>query len=414
MTQRVWRSRITGHDSVDPRTLIGNPKNHRIHPQKQRDVVADSISELGFVKSVLVNRTTGYVIDGHERLWHALAAVEKDESVLIDVEYVELSEAEEAKALALLDASSEMAEVDPEALDALLREFETSSESIADMLTELAEAAGTLDRDDSIEDIEPEIDKADVLMEEWGTAEGQIWIIEGKQTHRLLCGDSSKAEDVGRLMDGASADMLLTDPPYGVSYVGKTKDALKVENDDCTDAELRAMIKIWFDRCFEVTRPGAYWYATVPAGAQLAGFFNDWIERGVLRQGMVWVKDSMVLGHSEYHYRHETIIFGWKPDGKRHKNKDRTRTTVFEVPRPKASREHPTMKPIELWAMMMRDGSRKNEIVYEPFSGSGTTHLTAEQLKRKCYGIEISPQYVAVILQRMKAAGCECRLEQNA
>ena len=133
-----WRSRIVGHDRVDPRLLTGNPKNHRTHPQKQRDVVRDSIAEFGFVKSVLVNKTTGYVIDGHERLWQALNAVEKDETVTIDVEYVELSESEEAAVLAILDASTEMAIVDPAKLDELLREVNTESEAIADMLTNLS------------------------------------------------------------------------------------------------------------------------------------------------------------------------------------------------------------------------------------------------------------------------------------
>ena len=114
---------------------------------------------------------------------------------------------------------------------------------------------------------------------------------------------------------------------------------------------------------------------------------------------MVWVKDSMVLGHSEYHYRHEPILFGWLP-GPRHSNADRTRTTVWEFDRPKVNREHPTMKPIPLWAQAIKDGSRKSEIVYDCFLGSGTTLLAAEQLERRCFGMELSPNYCEVILRR--------------
>jgi len=132
-----WRSRIVGHGSVDPESLTGNPKNHRKHPQAQRDVVRDSIAELGFVKSVLVNKTTGYIIDGHERVWQALDAKETNPGVTIDVEYVELSEAEEAKALAILDASTGMAEVDAGKLEELLAEVSTDSEAISQMLKEL-------------------------------------------------------------------------------------------------------------------------------------------------------------------------------------------------------------------------------------------------------------------------------------
>lgn len=217
--------------------------------------------------------------------------------------------------------------------------------------------------------------------------------------HRLLCGDSTSAEDVGWLMDGKKADLLLTDPPYGVSYVGKTKDALTIENDALTEEDLEELIRGAFSIAETHCRPGAYWYATVPAGPLHLLFADDWKARGILRQIMVWVKDSMVLGHSEYHYQHEPILFGWMP-GERYKNPDRTRTTVWECPRPKASREHPTMKPVALWARAIQDGSREADLVFDPFLGSGTTLVACEQLGRTCYGMEISPQYCQVIIDR--------------
>ncbi|MEZ6140853.1 MAG: DNA methyltransferase [Zavarzinella sp.] len=200
-------------------------------------------------------------------------------------------------------------------------------------------------------------------------------------------------------MESVKADACVTDPPYGVSYVGKTKDKLKVENDHLDEKGLAELVSAAFDHSQANCRPGAYWYATVPAGPLHIMFADDWNRRGILRQILVWAKDSMVLGHSEYHYQHEPILFGWIP-GDRHKNADRTRTTLWQHPRPKASREHPTMKPVSLWAQALGDGTREGEIVYDPFLGSGTTVIAAEQLRRKCYGVEISPKYCDVIVKR--------------
>jgi DNA modification methylase len=220
-----------------------------------------------------------------------------------------------------------------------------------------------------------------------------------KAKHRLLCGDSTKASDVQRLLDGQPIDLVLTDPPYGVSYVGKTADQLTVENDSLNEDQLRQLISMAFDHAEAQARPGAYWFATVPAGPLHLLFANDWKRRGILRQILVWAKDAMVLGHSEYHYQHEPILFGWTP-GPRHQNSDRTRTTLWQYDRPKASREHPTMKPVALWCQAIQDGSRPGELVYDPFLGSGTTIIAAERLGRHCYGLELSPSYCDVIVER--------------
>lgn len=228
------------------------------------------------------------------------------------------------------------------------------------------------------------------------TKPGDLYQLGG---HRLLCGDSTSEVDVDRLMGGEQADQLLSDPPYGVSYVGKTEDRMTVENDDLDEEHLAGLVMASFDLAYKHSRPGAYWYASVPARPIHLVFAEDWKKRGVLRQILVWDKGQMVLGHSEYHYRHEPILFGWKP-GKRHRNSDRTRTSVWQAPKPSASREHPTMKPVELWEMAVRDGSRLGEIVLDLFLGSGTTIIAAENLGRRCYGMEISPAYCDVIVDR--------------
>lgn len=409
----AWRTRIVGHDSVDPRTLTGNPKNHRTHPQAQRDVVRDSIAELGFVKSVLVNKTTGYVIDGHERLWQALNAVETDPSVTIDVEYVELSEAEEAKALAVLDASTDMAIVDPVKLDELLRDFETGSEALSQMLSDLAEDAGCLDLNvDEVEDVEPEIDRADELMKEWGTAEGQLWIIEGKQTHRLLCGDSTKAESVSKLLGDAKPFIMVTDPPYGVDYAALVKSRGNqkkggwddIASDNLSSGDLK-MLLVGALSC-PTAKVAFVWH---PPGAMRCSFWSALEENGwKISQEIVWVKNALVFGRADYQWRHEPCMYAKREGAGR--QEDRTQTTVWQIDK-QSNAEHPTQKPIECMARPIRNHGGKGDDVYDPFIGSGTTMLAAEQLNRKCYGMEISPKYCAVILQRMKTAGCECRLE---
>ena len=219
--------------------------------------------------------------------------------------------------------------------------------------------------------------------------------------HRLLCGDSAKNEDVEKLMNGIKADMSIADPPYGVAYVGKTKDALEIENDNLDEAQLEEINVRWFDGVDFSVKPGGYVLATVPPGPLLLIFALDWKRRGWLRQIMVWNKSQMVLGHSEYHYKHELILFGWKPGGERLKNQDRTKTTVWDFDKPSANRDHPTMKPVALFAYAINNHTVLGEIVYDPFLGSGTTMVAAHQLNRKCYGIEIDPKYCQVIVNRM-------------
>ena len=385
------RDRIKEFRRVKASDILPNPKNWRTHPKAQKEALQGLLAEIGFAGAVLARETPHglMLIDGHLR---TETAVDADIPVLI----LDVDEKEANKILATFDPVSAMAGSDAAALDALLRDVETSSESVASMLEDLAKDAGC---DWAKEQKEIEEDEAPEPPVDPITKPGDLWVLG---EHRLLCGDSTKADDVERLMAGAKADLVLTDPPYGVSYVGKTKDALKVENDELSEEDLTALVVAAFDNSEANCRAGAYWYATVPAGPLHILFADDWKRRGILRQIMVWAKDSMVLGHSEYHYQHEPILFGWIP-GDRHKNSDRTRTTLWQYDRPKANREHPTMKPVALWAQAVTDGSRKGEIVYDPFLGSGTTLIAAEQLGRKCYGMEISPQYCDVIVKRWEA-----------
>ena len=369
-----------------------DPSNVRKHSRRNLDAIKASLRKFGQQKPIVVD-AKGIVLAGNG----TLTAAKELGWTEIQATRTELAGVE-ATAFAIADnRTAELAEWDDN-LDDVLKSLLGAGQDLEDLgfsESELAKISSDLVGDSGL-DAEPQVDKSDELRVKWGVESGQLWQLG---EHRLLCGDSAKVEDARRVMGGGLADMVITDPPYGVAYVGKTKDALKVENDDVDEETLAKMCKQWFDAADEVSRAGAYWIATVPAGPLHGVFFNDWKARGYLRQVMVWNKDSMVMGHSEYHYKHEPILFGWKP-GERLKNSDRTKTTVWDFARPKASREHPTMKPIEMWAYAIGNHTERGNSVYEPFSGSGTTIIACEQLGRKARAIEISPNYVAVALQR--------------
>lgn len=220
--------------------------------------------------------------------------------------------------------------------------------------------------------------------------------------HRLLCGDSTDIDAVARLMDKKKIELVVTDPPYGVSYVGKTDDAMTIENDSMSETETFELWRGSISALWPFWKEGGALYATVPAGPLHIGFVQELKNLDVLRQSLVWNKSSMVLGHSDYHYKHEPVLYGWKPGAAHYFTDDRTQTTVLDVEKPAANREHPTMKPIKLWEIFIVNSSKENWTIYDPFLGSGTTMVAAHQLHRRCFGIEIDPKYCQVIVDRMQ------------
>jgi DNA modification methylase len=224
--------------------------------------------------------------------------------------------------------------------------------------------------------------------------------------HRLLCGDSTEAADVERLMGGGLADCMWTDPPYGVDYVGKTADALTIKNDGPSDIE--AVVSRAFALAAAALEPGAPVYCAHPAGAQgllFAGLFDEAFS---FRQGLVWNKGQMVLGHSDYHYSHEPILYGYTVGpGRRGRGGegwygDNSQTSVIDVPKPLASSEHPTSKPVELIERCLRNSTPAGAAVLDLFAGSGSTLIACENLCRRCYAMEIDPGYCDCIVDRFE------------
>lgn len=225
---------------------------------------------------------------------------------------------------------------------------------------------------------------------------GDIWQLGN---HRLLCDDCTVGENVAQLMGGELADLIFTDPPYGIGYVGKTKKRMTLANDRLGDAGTRALVAAAMRMA--PLRPGGVFYVCSAAGDKETVFRLALVDADLpIRQALVWVKSHFVLGHSDYHYKHETILYGWKGKARHHFVADRTQHTVWEFRKPLASRMHPTMKPVPLVARAIWNSSRPGDIVYDGFGGSGTTLMACQQTGRRCRMIELDPQYCAVIIDR--------------
>ena len=274
-------------------------------------------------------------------------------------------------------------------LAALLRELEASGRPLADLGFGDRELQQLLDSIASPPAAEPDA----LLWADPITKPGDLWQLG---PHRLLCADSADEGSLKRLAGEQTASLLWTDPPYGVDYKGKTAQQLVIANDrpDGLDPLLRRA----FRAADRVLLPGAAVYVAHPAGPLAATFLAAFTETGwELRQTLVWVKDTFVLGHSDYHYQHEPILYGYKP-GEGRSGRGRSgwygsdgASSIFQVPRPATSIEHPTMKPIELVAEMLANSCRRGEIVLDPFVGAGATLLAGEQTGRICYGCDIEP-----------------------
>jgi DNA modification methylase len=398
-----WRSRIVGHAEVAPADLIPNPANWRSHPSEQQRAVAGALGEVGWVTEVIVNRTTGHIVDGHLRIELAVARSEP----LVPVTYVELSEDEERLVLATLDPLAAMAAAEHSSLSALLGSLEPSDAALRAVLDDLAREydlethrAGLVDPDEA-----PDLPEPDEVT----VQAGELYALGD---HRLLCGDSTKPEDVSRVTAGEMAELIWTDPPYGVEYQTKLsreeavarhrrRDGLEVRNDAPADIPLllRSMLRL------APLRPGGSYYLASPSSADvLPAFYAALSDAGMpVRQQLIWVKDAFVMGRHAYHYRHEPVLFGWKEGGAHAFHGGRDQDSVWEIPRPRRSESHPTMKPVELVTRALENSSRPGELVYEPFAGSGTTIVAAEQTGRRCAAIELDPRYAQVAIRRWEA-----------
>lgn len=375
-------------DKLIPATY--NPRKDLKPSDAEYIKIKNSIENFGFVSPLIINKDMT-VIGGHQRLkvLKELGFTEV-ECIIVDLDKTN----EKALNIALNKIQGEW---DEEKLEALLQElkledFDTNLTGFDfDEVDEMLK-----DMNGSKED-EFDIDSAYEEIEEPITKPGDIWIL-GK--HRLMCGDSTQKENVMHLMNKQDADMLLTDPPYNVDYVGKTADALKIVNDNMDDNQFYEFLKLAFKNMFDVTREGASIYV-FHADTEGLNFRKAFKDAGFkLAECLIWKKDCFVMGRQDYQWQHEPVLYGWKEGAAHYFINDRTQSTILEFDRPKQSALHPTMKPIDLIAKLIKNSSKENDIILDLFGGSGSTIIAAEQLNRSCYAMELDPKYCDVIVKR--------------
>jgi DNA modification methylase len=397
--------------------LIPDDQNANKGTERGLGMLDQSLRKYGAGRSILVDRN-GRTLAGNKtleraaELGFAVRVVQTDGKELVVVQRKDLDLKRDKAARELAIADNRVAEIDldwdADEIKRLLAEGADLSAFFSD-----GEIEALLGRDDvnASEDDTPSVEKAAELQKKWKTARGQLWTIKGKsgKAHRLLCGDSTSEEDVKRLIGKERPVWIWTDPPYGVEYEGKTKDKLRIKNDGAKD--LPKLLGAAFACADKVLQEGSPIYVAHPAGPLSLEFAKAFTEVGWRwHQTLVWLKDSIVLGHSDFHYKHEPLLYGWKGK-KRHWYGGRTQASVLECDRPKASELHPTSKPVELIASCLANSSKAGDVGYEPFAGSGSTFVAAERTGRVCFGVEIDPKYVAVVLERLSVLGLEPKLE---
>ena len=362
--------------------LTPDPNNAKDHPDWQIEQIKNSIEQFGNLDPIGVWGDDNLIVEGHGR-YEALKQLGFYEAECIRLDW--LTE-EERKAYALAHNKLTM-----------------NSGFIPDALDMTLAAIGEIDMSqfgfEIPEEEEPTEITEDEIPEEVETRckLGDIWQLGD---HRLMCGDSTAVDAVGKLMGGVKADLLITDPPYNVDYTGKTKDALKIQNDKMDNSSFRQFLRDAFASADSVMRAGAVFYIwhADSEGYNFRGACadNNW----KVRECLVWNKNSMVLGRQDYQWKHEPCLYGWK-DGASHLwASDRKQTTVLNFDRPTRSDLHPTMKPIGLFAYQLGNNTHEGDAVLDLFGGSGSTLIACEQLKRECYMSELDPHYCDVIIQR--------------
>ena len=383
-----WNTRIVGSDMVDPSILCPNPKNWRRHPKHQQDAMTNVFNEIGWIQDIIVNKTTGNIIDGHMRAELAVKNKEK----LVPVKYVELSEEEERQALITYDPLSALAEQDNETLKQLLGDISNSIDmSKFDFGKDVMNSM--------LPHTDEELDDVPLVPDTPTTKLGDI-IQLGR--HRLMCGDCTDSEVVERLMQGEKADMVFTDPPYGVSYTGgiqfKSGGAV-IDNRKMICGDDADIYPVLFDILpLVVNGPCYIWFA----GTKARSLYESAERTGEIHAMIIWVKNGGYGAlNANYKQKHEPCLY-WKPKGATLDfTGATTETTVWDIDKDGVNKYHPTQKPIALAVKAI--GNHANaKMVLDLFLGSGTTMIACENLGRKCRGCEIDPGYVAVILQRYK------------
>lgn len=383
-------------------------RNSRTHSDEQVAQIAASIREFGFTAPVLY--ADGTVIAGHGRLMAAQRLQAAGHRIALPsgellpdgmVPAIDCTGWTDAQKRAYVIADNKLAlnaGWDDDMLRLELGELKDDGFDL-DVVGFSAEELGALFDAAEIEELPPDADPdaCPEVQPDPVSKQGDVWLL-GR--HRVMCGDSTSIDDVERLCDGAAVDLWLTDPPYNVAYTGKTADALTIKNDKMEDGNFRQFLRDAYSAADAVMRPGAVFYVW-HADTEVVNFRGACQDVGWrVRECLIWVKNVLVLGRQDYHWRHEPCLYGWK-DGAAHTwTSDRKQTTVLEFNKPQRNGEHPTMKPVDLIEYQVGNSTTPGQTVLDSFGGSGTTLIACEKLGRKARLMELDPKYVDVIVRR--------------
>ena len=371
--------------------LVPYVNNARTHSPEQVMKLRSSLREFGFINPIIIDRDYG-IIAGHGRL---LAAKEEGitEVPCVFVDY--LTEAQK-KAYILADNrmamdagwDEELLRVEIEALQG--EAFDVSLTGFDEKeLADLFKDGSDSDAEDDDYDLSAALEKAAFVER------GDLWTV-GR--HRLMCGDATSAEDVATLMDGRKANLILTDPPYGVSF--KSSSGLTIQNDSMKDEEFYHFLLASFKNMADHLEKGGAAYV-FHADTEGLNFRRAFIDAGFHLAGCcIWVKDSLVLGRSDYQWQHEPVLYGFMQNGKHPWYSDRKQTTIWNFAKPKRNANHPTSKPLDLLGYPIGNSTQENAIVIDTFGGSGSTLMACEQMNRTCCTMELDEKYASVILRR--------------
>lgn len=379
-------------------------KNYRVHTDKNKMIIDKSLKELGAGRSILID-SENEIIAGNgvfeqaEKQNIKIKIVETDGTELIAVKRTDLkTNDKKRKKLALIDNHStdtsnfDMELIKEDFVDVELEEWEFELEEVGEVLDA---------QEDDFDATPPEIAK---------TVLGDLYEIG---EHRLLCGDSTQTDTFKKLMQGELADMVITDPPYNVAYEGKTKEALTIDNDNMCNEDFYKFLYDFYSALTTAVKKGGaiyVWYAP----SEVINFGKAMVDAGwLLKQQLIWVKNTMVMGRQDYQWKHEPCLYGWLKGDSHKWYSDRKQTTVIEWNKPQRNGEHPTMKPIGLFAYQIKNSSKVNDIIIDAFGGSGTTMVACEQLRRKARIIEYDPKYCDVIVNRMIKLDPSLKVKRN-
>ena len=365
-----------------------NPRKDLKPGDPEYEKLKRSLEEFGYVEPVIWNKTTSHVVGGHQRLKVLLdMGITEAECVVVEMD----AEKEKALNVALNKISGDW---DKDKLTLLIADLQGADFDVS--LTGFD--PGEIDElfkdslKDGIKDDDFDVDAE--LQKPALTKPGDVWLL-GR--HRLVCGDSTKAETFTALMDGKLANLVVTDPPYNVNYEGT---AGKIKNDNMGNEAFYDFLLAAFTNTEAAMAQDASIYI-FHADTEGLNFRKAFSDVGFQLSGCcIWKKPSLVLGRSPYQWQHEPVLFGWKKKGKHNWYTDRKQTTIWEFEKPKKNADHPTMKPIALVAYPIMNSSLTNCIVLDPFGGSGSTLIACEQSDRICFTIELDEKYCDVIVKR--------------